>query len=72
MAFVPVIENDIGQNMVISDEPWVLLKNSKIPDIPVICGSVLDEGSTLPPRMIFNQIFDSSHKKAVFRYFEIH
>ncbi|XP_078051535.1 esterase FE4-like [Augochlora pura] len=43
-AFIPSIEADLGQDMFLSTDPWTLLKNGQVADMPVMAGLVADEG----------------------------
>ncbi|CAK9820725.1 Esterase FE4 [Anthophora plagiata] len=43
-AFVPTIEVDLGQDIFLPTDPWTLIKSGKIADVPMIIGSVANEG----------------------------
>ena len=46
-AFLPSIENDVGQEIFLPSDPWTLIKSGKIADIPLIAGMNRDEEATM-------------------------
>lgn len=44
-AFVPVIENDQGENVFLPTDPWVAVKSSELADVPLLSGITTDEGA---------------------------
>jgi len=44
-AFIPSVEADIGQEIFLPADPWTLLKDGKIADVPVMAGFTADESA---------------------------
>ncbi|XP_033332359.2 esterase FE4 [Megalopta genalis] len=51
-AFVPSIEADLGQDIFLSNDPWTLLKNGQVADVPLMTGVVVDEGIQFAQNML--------------------
>jgi carboxylesterase type B len=47
--FVPVIEPDVGQDIFLNNDPWTLLKNHDIADVPVMMGINFNETAFMAP-----------------------
>lgn len=50
-AFVPSIENDLGQDMFLTTDAWSLMKHGRAADVPLMTGLVADEGSVFAQGM---------------------
>lgn len=42
-AFVPSIEVDVGQDVILPTDPWVLMKSGDLADVPIMFGSTKEE-----------------------------
>lgn len=51
-AFVPSIEADLGQDMFLPNDPWVLLKNGQVTDVPLMTGLLADEAAYFAQMML--------------------
>ncbi|XP_031846091.1 esterase FE4 [Nomia melanderi] len=53
-AFVPSVENDLGQDMFLTTDTWSLIKTGRAADVPFMTGLVADEGSLFVQGMLNN------------------
>ncbi|XP_031781566.1 venom carboxylesterase-6 [Nasonia vitripennis] len=64
-AFLPSVEIDVGQEIFLPADPWTLIKEGKIADVPLIAGMNLDEEATMAARHIKDADMMNNH----FEYF---
>ncbi|XP_047347897.1 venom carboxylesterase-6-like [Vespa velutina] len=60
-VFVPSVENDFGQDVFLTNDPWTLLKTGKIANVPIMGGVTIKDANFFAEMMLPNAEYINEH-----------